>query len=119
MLDNVPSLDEPPESLAEVVLRMNPRLYEMPCTYPTPDDARAHIEMIDSALDLLKKLLTLDPTKRPTAHQALMHPFLNTIDLGDDMEVEEVVHPVAQGVCEAQHRVTAAGQRESEISQPV
>lgn len=113
ILTNVPSLDTAPRSLTEIVLKLNPKLYEPPCAYPTADDVEAHVVMVDDALDLLKKLLTLDATKRPTAHQALMHPFFNDNCLEHEMEKEDVVHPVAQGECKELHRVTEAGQRES------
>mmetsp|Transcript_15495 Transcript_15495/g.18386 ORF Transcript_15495/g.18386 Transcript_15495/m.18386 type:complete len:98 (-) Transcript_15495:1654-1947(-) len=50
----------------------------------------------ENTLDLLGKMLTLDPNKRPKANEALEHPYFNTgrkptliYDLPFDIEKEE------------------------------
>jgi serine/threonine protein kinase len=94
------------------VLSLNPRLYQPPDPTCSPEEARAHIESMDSALDLLKKLLACDATKRLTAHQALMHPFLNDDVPDDEKEKEEKIHPPGKGVCGHFHLVDVDGRRE-------
>lgn len=73
----------------------------------------SHVESVDSVLDFLKCLLTLDATRRLTAHQALMHPFLNDGLDEDEKEKEEEIQSLGKGACADFHRVTQSGQRES------
>lgn len=72
----MPSLDDPPSSLTELILTLNPHLYTPHSSGPTSEEAKKHIKAIDDALDLVTKLLRLDCTKRLTAAQALRHSFL-------------------------------------------
>jgi len=42
-------------------------------------DLKDHFKLYsDEAVDLFKKLMTIDPQKRPSASQALQHPFFQT-----------------------------------------
>lgn len=111
IISNLPSLkeDKSHHSLTNLVLTLNPRLYQPPDPNCSAEEARAHIESMDSAIDLLKKLLAMDATKRYTAHEALMHPFLNN-DLPDvEKETEEVIHPSGKGVCGQFHKIEEDG----------
>ncbi len=113
IISNLPSLkeDKSHHSLTNLVLTLNPRLYQPPDPNCSAEEARAHIESMDSAIDLLKKLLAMDATKRYTAHEALMHPFLNN-DLPDvEKETEEVIHPSGKGVCGQFHKIEEDGTR--------
>lgn len=87
----MPSLDDPPSSLTELILTLNPHLYTPHNSGPTPEEAKKHIKAIDDALDLVTKLLRLDCTKRLTAAQALRHPFLAGRDADWDEYNDEKV----------------------------
>ena len=67
--------------------------------HPSPEDAKAHIEAIDNAIDLCTRLLRLDATKRSSAAAALRHPFLRSAG-GDeeDMKDEEILNGT-EGKC--------------------
>ena len=47
---------------------------------PPPPPPRPPSIIPEVPLDLLDKLLTLDPSKRYTAQQSLQHPFLRNVD---------------------------------------
>ncbi|GMK54719.1 hypothetical protein CspeluHIS016_0113050 [Cutaneotrichosporon spelunceum] len=99
-ISNVHTLDEPPESLASLILRLNPHLYTPHQPYPTQEEALDHILAIDAALDLCTKLLHADSTKRLTAAQALRHRFLG--DAADDGP-DELLDP-NEGKCGLLHQ---------------
>lgn len=82
----------------------------------TPVEAKAHIRAIDSALDLLKRLLHMDPTKRYTSHQALMHGFLQDDLPPEEKEKDEVLHAPGEGACKDFHWVNEEGIRELHAS---
>ena len=46
----------------------------LPC-----DEHGSHLTSVCLALDLLEKLLSFDPASRPTASEALDHPFLRDV----------------------------------------
>ncbi|KLT38754.1 kinase-like protein [Cutaneotrichosporon oleaginosum] len=99
-ISNVPTLDEPPESLASLILRLNPHLYTPHQPDPTPEEALEHILAVDCALDLCAKLLHVDSTRRITAAQALRHRFLgNAEDDGPDEQLDPT-----EGKCGLLHR---------------
>lgn len=108
----VPSFTNSPNSLTELVCKLNPKIWEPPSLRATPAEAKAHIRAIDSALDLLKRLLVLDPTRRYTSHQALMHGFLQDDLPPEEKEKEEVLHAPGEGPCRAFHWVNEEGLRE-------
>ncbi|BEI88049.1 uncharacterized protein CcaverHIS019_0107670 [Cutaneotrichosporon cavernicola] len=99
-ISNVPTLDDPPESLASLILRLNPHLYTPHQPHPTQEEALDHILAIDAALDLCSKLLHTDSTKRLTAAQALRHRFL--ADQADDGP-DELLDPT-EGKCGLLHQ---------------
>ncbi|BEJ11324.1 hypothetical protein CspHIS471_0107460 [Cutaneotrichosporon sp. HIS471] len=99
-VSNVPTLDDPPESLASLILRLNPHLYTPHQPHPTQEEALDHILAIDAALDLCSKLLHTDSTKRLTAAQALRHRFL--ADQADDGP-DELLDPT-EGKCGLLHQ---------------
>lgn len=107
----VPSFANSPNSLIELVCKLNPKIWEPPSLRATPTEAKAHIRAIDSALDLLKRLLVLDPTRRYTSHQALMHGFLQDDLPPEEKEKEEVLHAPGEGACKAFHWVNEEGLR--------
>ncbi|WWC65088.1 uncharacterized protein I303_107702 [Kwoniella dejecticola CBS 10117] len=106
IISNVPTLDSHPSSLASLVLKLNPHIYTPHMTSPTPEDARAHIEAVDQAIDLCQKLLRLDATKRLTAAQALRHPFLAPREGEEDEEGgrDELINP-EDGKCGELHEL--------------
>ena len=69
-------------------------------SHPSPEDAKAHIEAIDNAIDLCTRLLRLDATKRSSAAAALRHPFLRPVGEEDeeDMRDEEILNGT-EGKC--------------------
>lgn len=93
-MTNVPTVDAPPVSLTEVVLKLNPYLYTPPPTTQDPQTADEHILTMDRALDLCGKLLKLDATKRISAKDALNHEFFR---LHSNYE-KEVQLPLLSGV---------------------
>lgn len=96
----MPTLDDPPSSLTELILTLNPHLYTPHSSSPTPEEAKKHIEAIDDALDLVTKLLRLDCTKRLTAAQALRHPFVAGRDgEWDESDNEEVLSSTREMEC--------------------
>ncbi|OXM81671.1 cell division control protein 7 [Cryptococcus neoformans Bt63] len=100
MISNVPTLDDPPSSLTELILTLNPHLYTPHSSSPTPEEAKEHIEAVDDALDLVTKLLRLDCTKRLTAAQALRHPFVTGRDgEWDEYDDEEVLSSKREAEC--------------------
>ncbi|GHJ89804.1 hypothetical protein NliqN6_6206 [Naganishia liquefaciens] len=105
----VPGLGNAPDSLLELVCKLNPKIWDPPYIRATPIEAKAHIRAIDSAFDLLKRLLVMDPTKRYTSHQALMHPFLQDDLPSDEREKEEVLHAPGEGACKDFHWVNDEG----------
>jgi cell division control protein 7 len=114
----VPGLANSPDSLVELVCKLNPKIWEPPTMRATPVEAKAHIRAVDSALDLLKRLLHMDPTKRYTSHQALMHGFLQDDLSPDEKEKEEVLHAPGEGACKDFHWVNEEGIRESNAPLP-
>lgn len=106
IITNVPSVDDPPESLSTMILRLNPHLYTPHQPHPTPDQAAEHIANVDAMLDLVTRLLHMDPTRRLTASAALRHRFINADDSPD-----ELIDPT-EGKCGHLHEWTAEGQRE-------
>lgn len=111
----VPGLANSPDSLVELVCKLNPKIWEPPSMRATPVEAKAHIRAVDSALDLLKRLLHMDPTKRYTSHQALMHGFLQDDLPPDEKEKEEVLHAPGEGACKEFHWVNEEGIRKSNV----
>ena len=128
IITNVPTLDDPLEDIKSIVLKLNPTLYIPKCsTSPTPAEAEEHIMAMDHALNLLRKCLILDPTKRITAANALEHPFFDQavidqaqrdedgemnwgeIEREDDewQRVSREMSPVKPDTCEHLHRVTS------------
>ncbi|KAI5450365.1 Cell division control protein 7 [Naganishia albida] len=105
----VPGLTNSPDSLVELVCRLNPKIWEPPVVRATPVEAKAHIRAVDSALDLLKRLLHMDPTKRYTSHQALMHGFLQDDLPQEEKEKDEVLHAPGEGACKDFHWVNEEG----------
>jgi cell division control protein 7 len=93
-MTNVPTVDQPPASLTDLVLKLNPHLYTPPTSMPSPQEAEEHIIAMDDALDLCTRLLKLDATKRISAKRALNHPFFHN---SEDFE-EEIELPVLTGV---------------------
>ncbi|KAK4685819.1 cell division control protein 7, partial [Tremellales sp. Uapishka_1] len=89
IISNLPSLDSAPPSIMALILKLNPNIYVPPSTNPTKEESTHHIESIDQAIDLCGRLLRLDATKRLTAGQALRHPFLGSLDDGEEEEDEE------------------------------
>lgn len=90
IITNVPTVDEPLDDMTTIVLKLNPNLYVPKCsTTPTPEEAEEHIVAMDNALNLLKKCLLLDPTKRITAANALEHPFFDQAILDQEIRDEE------------------------------
>lgn len=112
----VPGLRDAPDSLIELVCKLNPKIWEPPYIRATPVEAKAHIRAVDSALDLLKRLLVMDPTKRYTSHQALMHPFLQDDLPAEEKEKEEVLHAPGEGACKDFHWVNDEGIRKLRLS---
>jgi cell division control protein 7 len=112
IMTNVPTVDQSPPNLTDMVLRLNPHLYTPPLANPTRQQAQAHIEAMDDALDLCSKLLKLDATKRVSAKDALNHLFFQGRGMysdGEDRE-EEILTGV-DGKCGHLHSV-ADGKRE-------
>lgn len=107
-MTNVPTVDNPPDSLPALILRLNPHLYTPHQPHPTPEEAIEHITAIDAALDLCARLLRLDSTTRTTAAVALRHRFLG--DPEDDGP-DELLDPT-EGKCGHLHTVTDDGTRE-------
>lgn len=118
LISNIPFLkdDDTPNhptlatrlSLSDIVLTLNPTLYEPPHPSCTREEAKHHIESIDQLLDLLKRLLHLDATKRLTAEEALGHEFLREEGMVQRREVREV----GEGVCGHLHEVLGDMRRE-------
>jgi cell division control protein 7 len=112
-MTNVPSVDQSPANLNDLVLKLNPHLYTPPLADPTPEEAAEHITLMDNALDLCSKLLKLDSARRIAAKDALNHNFFNDFD---DIEASvERVLPILSGEdgkCGHLHS-TAEGKRKS------
>jgi cell division control protein 7 len=113
LMTNVPTVDQSPPNLTDLVLRLNPHLYTPPLANPSREDARAHIEAMDDALDLCSKLLKLDATKRVSAKDALNHLFFQGRGMDSDGEdrKQEILSGV-DGKCGHLHSV-ADGKRKS------
>ncbi|PWN41461.1 kinase-like protein [Ceraceosorus guamensis] len=60
--------------LPEFVQHLNPDIYEAPLDHPDPAQ---YIREVERAIDLCRKLMQLDLTRRYDAKLALRHPFLN------------------------------------------
>lgn len=101
---NVPTVESAPDSLAALVLRLNPHLYTPHQPQPSPEDAMRHIMAVDQALDLVNRMLRVDSTSRLTAAAALRHPFLAPL-AGDDDGPDELL-AVTDGKCGHLHSVT-------------
>jgi serine/threonine protein kinase len=107
----------PTKTLSEMVLSLNPTLYNPPCSNPTPAEAKRHIESVDNMLDLLKRCLVIDSTRRWTAGMLLRHKFLEEGLRDDEKEdggfEQGELRGIAEGVCGHMHFVRN-GQRESQ-----
>jgi cell division control protein 7 len=113
IMTNVPTVDQSPPNLTDLVLRLNPHLYTPPLANPSREDARAHIEAMDDALDLCSKLLKLDATKRVSAKDALNHLFFQGRGMDSDGEDrEQEILSGVDGKCGHLHSV-ADGKRKS------
>jgi len=112
---NVPSVDHPEITWAELVNRINPYMYQNPTQRqirPLPRRSPAatqelptvrsspHNLLVKSAVDLMSKCLHWDPTQRITARDALYHPFLamNKEDWTTEDD-HDYPHPFGCGVC--------------------
>jgi cell division control protein 7 len=108
IITNVPTVDNTPDSLTPVILKLNPHIYTPPLSNPSKEDAIEHITLIDQAIDLCGRLLRLDATKRITAANALRHPFLAPSDPRpsewQDMKEDEILD-VRAGKCGHLHGV--------------
>lgn len=109
-MTNVPTVDTPPTSLTDMVLKLNPHLYTPPPTQD-PQTADEHILTMDHALDLCSKLLKLDATKRISAKEALNHEFFRLHSWYEE-EVELPLFSGVDGKCGHLHSV-AEGKRKS------
>lgn len=81
---------------------------------PTPAEAKRHIESVDSMLDMLKRCLAIDATRRWTAGMLLKHKFLEEGLRDDEKEPpSESVRPhdIGKGACGHLHYMKNA-QRE-------
>lgn len=110
MICNVPTLETNPDSMKNLILKLNPHIFTPPLTHPSSADARAHIEAMDQAIDLCTRLLRLDVTKRPTAAVALRHPFFEGLVDDEDLMVQEVLSGL-DGRCGALHGIDDTGRR--------
>lgn len=104
IITNVPTVDTAPESLAPVILKLNPHIYTPHSSNVTREEAEEHIQMVDQAIDLCSRLLRLDATKRITAANALRHPFIAPRDPEEEEEamedmVEDQVLDINAGKC--------------------
>ncbi|KAF9516771.1 hypothetical protein BS47DRAFT_1371577 [Hydnum rufescens UP504] len=94
---NVPSVDHPEITWAELVNRINPTsaTQELPTVRSS-----THNLLVKSAVDLMSKCLHWDPTQRITARDALYHPFL-AMDKEDRITEDDrdYPHPFGCGVC--------------------
>ncbi|KAH8083700.1 kinase-like domain-containing protein [Filobasidium floriforme] len=99
----------PTKTLSEMVLSLNPTLYNPPCSNPTPAEAKRHIESVDNMLDLLKRCLVIDSTRRWTAGMLLRHKFLEEGLRDDEKEdggfEQGELRGIAEGVCGHMHFV--------------
>ena len=82
-----------------VVLPLYGRTLTVPCCSPFVDLPEG-ITVSDSCMDLLRKMLTKDATKRPSAREVLAHPWLAKYDAGErisftPVDVEKLRPPAA------------------------
>ncbi|THH11081.1 hypothetical protein EW146_g8169 [Bondarzewia mesenterica] len=70
---------------------------------PHPPSPESYANEIESALDLVEKIMNPDSTKRITPRQALYHPFLRNPEEPEDDEF--FPHPFGEGVCGEWHFV--------------
>jgi cell division control protein 7 len=81
---NVPSVVDPEyNSIHRLVHSLNPRIFQenTPTDQPYQDlEWYNNSRPLYQAVDLLRKTLALDCTKRITAAEALMHPWLGSDD---------------------------------------
>ena len=82
-----------------VVLPLYGRTLTVPCCSPFVDLPEG-IAVSDSCMDLLRKMLTKDATKRPSAREVLAHPWLAKYDAGErisftPVDVEKLRPPAA------------------------
>lgn len=108
ILHNLPNQSQNPK-LVDVIIKLNPKLYNPPSEYATAEEAKKHIEDVDQMLDLLKHLLKLDATKRATAHQALKHQFLQDGLSEEEKEEDERIWEIGKGACGDLHHLSADG----------
>lgn len=113
---NIPAINDiPQKSLHDLVLSLNPNLYTPPCSDVLPAEAKRHIDSVEAMLDLLRRCLILDPTKRWTAGQLLRHKFLEDGLEDDEREGTRgeglALREIGEGVCGHLHFMRN-GQRE-------
>ena len=115
IISNIPIIDIAPPSLTTIVHRLNPNIYTPPLANPTPQEAKIHIQAIDQAIDLCKKLLRLDATQRLTASAALQHPLFDVSHLNDEDPAQNMIEEedllVNEGKCGNLHEMIMRGNK--------
>ncbi|KAF8607800.1 kinase-like protein [Ceratobasidium sp. AG-I] len=134
-LCNIPSTLHTGTNWRQLALKMNPELYDIPPAGPNEsvaehaEERARHRGMVDAGLDLLRRTLELDATKRITARDALYHPFLKLGNAassttttnakksnsrsksgrGNDLPSDDSLapHPPGQGACSKLHWLDA------------
>lgn len=120
-LSNLPSIDHDGHTLEAVILVSNPDLWNhkaFPAPkplflddpfYDPPPGETQHRAEISQALDLLKRCLALDPCKRITATDALLHPWLRRPGIDEN---KDGPRKPTEGVCRRKHKIDEYGVRE-------